>query len=358
MEMARKKRILFGAVDIGYRIDTYSKFIEEYFSDQLIAESFSKYVLPQNHFKTQYTYVCPVYHWHPIRVYLYCFCFFIYALFRFDVFHFLSGELILTRKLRRFEMQIYKLLGKKVIMHFVGADIRSVNYLDWKSQHMEDYLAGKPSPESLSLPYQKALIQDALDYADTLLVSTPDLLDIIASATYLPVFLNWEHLPERTPKAPYPPLKILFSPSGTRTKGNQYIYAALDRLKETYGNRVEIYTPGYDNKEHFQYSTTRYDLLQKMGSYHIVIDQMLIGWYGLKTLEALAMGCTVICFMDSKYQKFLFPHSPIVEADIHSLYHALEQQVSSWTPPHHTHWIQKHHHISAYSKLLQEIWIG
>ena len=61
---------------------------------------------------------------------------------------------------------------------------------------------------------------------------------------------------------------------------------------------------------------------------------------------------------DSKYQKFLSSHSPIVEADIDSLYQALEQQVSSWTPPHHTHWIQKHHHISAYSKLLQEIWIG
>jgi hypothetical protein len=255
-------------------------------------------------------------------------------------------------------MQIYKLLGKKVIMHFVGADIRSVNYLDWKSQYMEDYLAGKPSPESLSLPYQKALIQDALDYANTILVSTPDLLDIIPSAIYLPVFLNWEHLPERTPKAPCPPLKILFSPSGTRTKGNQYIYAALDRLKETYGNRVEIYTPGNENKEHFQYSTTRYDLLQKMGSYHIVIDQMLIGWYGLKTVEALAMGCTVICYIDTQYKPYLSPHSPIVEADIHSLYDILVDHIVSYRPHDSTTWIQKYHYISAYSKLLQEIWIG
>jgi hypothetical protein len=355
--MARKK-ILFGAVDIGYRIEDYTKFIQTNFGESLIAESFSKYVLPTSHFKTHYTYTCPLYQWHPIRVYLYCFCFFIYALFRFDVFHFLSGELILTRKLRRFEMACYRFFGKRVIMHFVGADIRSVNYLDWKSQHMEDYLAGIPSPESLSMPYQKALIQDALDYANTILVSTPDLLDIIPTATYLPVFLNWEHLPERTPKAPCPPLKILFSPSGTRTKGNQYIYHALDRLHKEYGDKVEIYTPGYENKEHFQYSTTRYDLLKKMNEYHIVIDQMLIGWYGLKTVEALAMGCTVICYIDTQYKPFLFPNSPVCYADIHSLYDTLVEQIANYRPLDTSTWIQKYHHIDAYHQKLEEIWMG
>lgn len=355
--MARKK-ILFGAVDIGYRIEDYTKFIKSNFGESLIAESFSKYVLPTSHFKTHYTYTCPVYQWHPLRVYIYSLFFFIRALFCYDIFHFLSGELILTRKLRRFEMACYRFFGKRVIMHFVGADIRSVNYLDWKSEHMGDYLAGKPSPEPLSLPYQKALIQDALDYADTILVSTPDLLDIIPSATYLPVFLNWEHLPKRTSKASCPPLKILFSPSGTRTKGNAYIYQALDRLKAEYNDKVAIYTPGYENKEHFQYSTSRYDLLSKMNEYHIVIDQMLIGWYGLKTVEALAMGCSVVCYIDTQYKPYLFPDTPVIHADIHSLYDTLVDQITNYRPNDTASWIQKYHHIDAYHQKLEQLWMG
>ena len=58
--MSKVKRILFAAVDIGYRIEDYSKFITENYSEELIPESFSKYILDPTHYKTDYTYKCPV----------------------------------------------------------------------------------------------------------------------------------------------------------------------------------------------------------------------------------------------------------------------------------------------------------
>jgi hypothetical protein len=109
----KSRRILFAAVDIGYRIEHYTKFIDTHLANKLHAESFSKYVLPKSHYKTNYTYTCPIDKTHPLLLYIYSFAFFVFSLFRYDVFHFFSGETILTRKLRRFEFWIYKLFKKK-----------------------------------------------------------------------------------------------------------------------------------------------------------------------------------------------------------------------------------------------------
>lgn len=121
---------------------------------------------------------------------------FIYILFSFffiafyDLDHFFSGETLLTRKLRRFEFRIYKLLGKRIIMHFVGSDIRSPEYLFWKDKNLVEFLNGNRS-FPLTMPWQDALIKDSMDFADEILVSTPDLLAIIPSAKYYPVLIDF-----------------------------------------------------------------------------------------------------------------------------------------------------------------------
>lgn len=356
-----KKRVLFGAVDIGYRIEHYSQFINENFSDRLEAESFSKYVLPSSHFKTSYTYTCEIYKKTKINVYLYTFCFFIYALFRYDIFHFLSGELILTRKLRRLELWTYRKLDKKVIMHFVGADIRSQIYLDWKRENIHDYLQGKENPMPMSEDFQIRLISDSIDFADHIIVSTPDLLEIIPSATFLPVLINERDLPVPIQKPKSEKLRILFSPSSHRTKGSEYIHDILVKFQEKHKDIVEVILPGVNLGEDQFYALTRYELLKNFQSVDIVIDQMIIGWYGLKSVEALYYNCQVVCYIDDKYKNFLFTDCPIVPTNILNLHESLENLISQLKSQKSNNvyakeWAVAHHCIDTYKNQLEVFW--
>jgi hypothetical protein len=363
----RKKRILFAAVDIGYRIEHYTKFINTYLSDRLIAESFSKYILPETHYKTKYTYSCPIDKTHPVILYLYSFSFFIFSLFRYDIFHFISGETILTRKLRRFEFWVYKFFGKKIIMHFVGGDIRSALYLEWKRENLEQYLKGVKKPK-LTEDYQDKLIKDTRKYADNILVSTPDLLDIIPEAEYFPVVLDIDKLDKDSRKNSFTNInviKVLHSPSGFELKGSEYINKVLDELKEIYQDKIELILPGRDEKNRKIYSMTRYDLLETFKETDIVIDQMLIGWYGLKSIEALASGCEAVCYIEKDFERYFEKDNPIINANILNLKDILVNLINKLIVSNNRlqrldknrSFVFRYHHIDMHKDFLKKIWL-
>src|SRR5262245_62168787 len=118
--MSNPKRILFAAVDVGYRIEGYTKFIKSNLPDKLKPESLVISMVPEHHYKTAYDHEYNLfgkfflYRWAQVMIN------FLRCLFRYDIFHFISGETLLTRKLRHWELMAYKILGKRVVMHFVG----------------------------------------------------------------------------------------------------------------------------------------------------------------------------------------------------------------------------------------------
>jgi hypothetical protein len=93
----RPVRMLFGAVDIGYRMELYSKFISQHFANSLKAESLTIFLLPKAHYSAFYDYEFhfegknALYRWSvALTNFLRC-------LFRYDMFHFFSGETLLPR---------------------------------------------------------------------------------------------------------------------------------------------------------------------------------------------------------------------------------------------------------------------
>lgn len=361
--MKRRKKILFAAVDIGYRIEHYTKFINEHLSNQLKAESFSKYVLPETHYKTKYTFTCPIDKTHPIFLYLYSFGFFIFSLFRYDIFHFFSGETILTRKLRRFELMTYKLFGKRVVMHFVGSDIRSPKYIYWKEENIHQVLLGIDNFQK-TLPWQEKLIQDAEKYADHILVSTPDLLSIIPKAIYYPVLIDYQKLLTELDKAPIAIKKeneivILHAPSNIKQKGSNIIEKVLLKIKRESQLNIRLVLPRHDEKS--LYSVTRYDLFKLYKESDIVIDQLLIGWYGLQSIEALVAGCQVISYIEQDLEPYLFPECPIHNANANTLESVIlncinKKQDRKLNSIHNTGWIKKYHTIENNNEPLLAAW--
>jgi hypothetical protein len=255
-------------------------------------------------------------------------------------------------------MQIYKLLGKKVIMHFVGADIRSEKYLDWKSSNMISYLKGDKNPFPLTEVYQDTLIKDTRRYADHILVSTPDLLEIIPEAIYYPVVLDFKDIPQKIEKEDK--ISILFSPSSHKTKGTQYIHDVIDKIAKKYEDKVKIVLPGKNLKQNSFYALTRYDLLEQFTKTHIVIDQMLIGWYGLKSVEALYYDCDVICYIEENCEKYLFEKNPIINSNVINLQEKIEELIESKLMNSENQknrkWVLEHHSILNNHETLLKCW--
>jgi hypothetical protein len=366
--MSHRKRILFAAVDIGYRIEHYTKFINENLSAQFEAESFSKYVLPSAHYKTKYTYTCPVDKTHPVLLYLYSFCFFVFSLFRYDIFHFISGETLLTRKLRRFEFTVYKLLGKRIIMHFVGADIRSVDYELWKVKNIKSFLNGVDDYPK-TFPWQDKLIKDTEKFADYILVSTPDLKEIIPSAEYYPVMLDYEKFQEEAglptnKKDSKDEIVILHAPSSIVriNKGTTYIEPVLNKIASMSGYKIKLVLPYKNIQERpTNYPSTRYELFGLLKEADIVIDQMIVGWYGLISVEALAAEKCVICYVGEKLKPYLFKDCPIQIADINTLENVLldciEKVAGKKLNLHQQmEWIKKNHTIENNHSALLRAW--
>lgn len=362
----KKKRLLFGAVDIGYRINHYSEFIKAEFGDQLIVESFSKYKLPESHYATSYTYTCEISKKSSLYVYCYTTLFFIRALFRYQIFHFFSGETILPWKLRGFELTCYKLLGKKVIMHFVGSDIRCEDYLNEKNDHLESYLKGGYQLKiPVSSPIQEKLIRQVRKNVATILVSTPDLLEIIPEATYIPVFLDFGHfIYEKSEKSSVAKgvVSILHSPSATKTKGSGHLNKVFENLKNEFGETIEFITPEPQLNEIMSYPTTRYDLLNLMAKSNIVIDQLVIGWYGLKAVEALMLNCEVICFIEDKLLDYLPKGTPLINSNVLNVECRLREliqqiQSSGSIKSGKVEYVRIHHNIQSYKDYFKTIWL-
>jgi hypothetical protein len=367
----KKKRILFAAVDIGYRIEHYSKFIENHLSDKLQAESFSKYILPSSHYKTEYTYSCPIDKTHPILLYAYSFCFFIFSLFRYDIFHFISGETILTRRLIRLELKIYKLLGKRVVMHFVGSDIRSEEYIDWKSKNIIRFLNGEDS-NIKSMNWQRKLIKEAEKYADHILVSTPDLKKIIPSSIYYPVVLDYQKFLDEVSAFSFKPksnneVVILHSPSSVKKsnlKGTNHIMSVLNKIVASNKYNIRLILPAENDVERrTNYSASRYELFSHYNEADIVIDQMIIGWYGLLSVEVLVAGKYVVSYVEESLKEELFPECPIKMADVNTLEKVLieiiEEILKGKNPfmfDIQRNWVKKYHTIENMNEMLLTAW--
>lgn len=366
----RPVRMLFGAVDIGYRIELYTKFIRQRFAGRLKTESLTISLLPEEHYSTFYDYEFhfagknALYRW-SISLFNFLRC-----LFRYDMFHFFSGETLLPRKLRRFELMMYKWFGKKVIMHFVGCDIRSLDYSHWKAINIQQYLAGVDAfPKSL--PWQKKLIKDAVRYADTILVSTPDLKEIILQATYFPVLLDLdkylEELHQIRAEKNKDEIAILHSPSHlyhTRTKGTDYIIPILKRLAAKPEYKIRLILPSEkESQRKTPYSSTRYELFKHFKEADIVIDQLITGWYGLLSVEALAAGKEVVCYVDDHLKPYLFPGCPIEIADVNNLEEVIikciekiRQGNAQLRNKNNIEWVRKYHTIEMNYEALLDAW--
>jgi glycosyltransferase involved in cell wall biosynthesis len=239
-------------------------------------------------------------------VYLYLF---IASLFRYKCIYiyFNGGPLGFGRLLWRIEPLLYKLAKVKMVVMPYGGDVqdlsRSPNLL-FKSAMAIDYPEHRfrrkriASKIDLWTKYADHVISgcewvDYMYYWDTLMLAH---FSIDTDA--------WKPPAADTIPANGGKLKILHAPNHRAIKGTQYFLDAVKELNEE-GMDIElILLERVPNDE----------VRRVMASADFVADQLIVGWYAMFSIEAMAMGKPVLCYLREDL-KDLYTAVGLVTAD-------------------------------------------
>lgn len=183
------------------------------------------------------------------------------------------------------DFPLWRALHKKVVMHYHGTDLRR---------------KGEPWFRSR--------------FAQRTFVSTPDLLEWSKNASWIPNPLNIERYPfvgvRNRPANENDSIKILHAPSRRRFKGTDHLLRAIKKLKND-GYKIDLIL--VENTPH-----------EKAIKYYkqadIVVDQLIIGWYGMLAQECMALGKPVCVYLREDLEEYVRSRSqPMLNTTIENL---------------------------------------
>ena len=210
------------------------------------------------------------------------------------------------------EVEILRKRGLEVGAMFHGSDLRLPS--QHKREHRRSPFTDAAVPSAILEDRTRHNITAVLDLGIPAFVSTPDLLRYLPSATWCPVVINPADWRTSRPASGWmhdPPV-VLHAPSNPAIKGSTLIAPVLSKLHEE------------GVIEYRQVTGLKYEEMgQQYKEADIVLDQFLIGSYGVVACEALAAGCVVIGHVDDPTRSAVFDATgsavPIVEATVDTL---------------------------------------
>jgi len=198
------------------------------------------------------------------------------ALERYDVFHFNFGQTLLT--LRQFgiavdELPLLRRRGKKVIVTYQGCDVRPFEACACrKARCVAESPARQPRAARLTA------------FADRVLYINPDLRRWLPTGTFVP-YANVdpkEFAPEPPPEGDE--IVVAHAPTDRDVKGTRHVVEAIEALRNE-GASVRL-----DLIE----GLPRAELRRRVVAASVVVDQLLMGWYGGFAVEAMSLGRPVV----------------------------------------------------------------
>ena len=256
---------------------------------------------------------------------------------QYDVFVFHFGYSFANDTLA--DVPLLKQMGKKVIFYFHGCDIRGSK----ETIRKYAFSACKECWPHRCNPHRERELEYAEKYADAVWVSTPDLLEFLPGSE---LFLQPFDLTRIKPveyRTPQPgPVRMVHAPSDAQLKGTKYLQAALEAINQKSHAVDLVLLQGISNQE----------VVAELKRSHLSVDQLLCGSYGMISIELMATGIPVICYIREDLTP-LYPETlPIINANpdtLHSVIEGLLEDKSSWEKISKAgqEYVKQHHSVQA-----------
>lgn len=221
---------------------------------------------------------------------------------KYDIYHFNFGSSLLSYPLPSLYLLDLPYYNRraKIIVTYNGCDARQkyatlkrTQYAACANNNCYNGICNDIKVEQARA--QKISIFDK--YANHIYSVNPDLLYFLPErAKFVPYTIaNWTNT---TPPSyqPRKKLKIVHSPTNRECKGSDHIIQAIQILNKKYSNYID-----FTLVENMPYEKAQEVYRQA----DLVIDQLLIGYYGAFTVEVMKMGKPVMVYINEKDLKFL-----------------------------------------------------
>ena len=240
--------------------------------------------------------------------------------------HLLWFYQLYTRLVELRDLPLWQWAGKGIVVTFQGDDARQA---DFCREHFAITAATEVEADYYSASsdrHKRARIARIAQYADRIYTLNPDLLYVLPQqAQFLPYASvdprQWLPMPHSGASAEKP--VVLHAPSHRGVKGTRFVLDAVARLQ------AEGIPCEFILVEGLSHAAAR-RLYQRAD---LLIDQLLIGWYGGLAVELMALGKPVICYIRHEDLQ-LIPEVmrrdlPIIHATPATLYNVLKQWLTT-----------------------------
>ncbi|SDY16858.1 Glycosyltransferase involved in cell wall bisynthesis [Evansella caseinilytica] len=230
---------------------------------------------------------------------------------KYDVFHFHFGQTFLPD---RSDLAYLKKQGKKLIVQHRGSEVRRLSLA--KKFNNPHVLVKKQFADEKK---RRLFLKKLSRYIDHAIVADHELLPYIQNiykhTHIIPQAINTTALKPAYPALDTEEPLIVHAPSNFEVKGTKDVLDAISRLHIT-NCRFKF----------MLLSNLPYEqALQIYRRADIIIDQLLIGSFGVVSLEAMALGKPVICYIRDDLLNRYPAHLPIVNANPDTIYPTLKK---------------------------------
>jgi glycosyltransferase involved in cell wall biosynthesis len=236
--------------------------------------------------------------------------FFVRAVKDYDIFHFYFGKTLLPLSI---DLPILRLFGKKIIMDYVGSDIRLYS-LHSKNNPYYHLRKAKSIWDHFDLAKRARMIWQGL-WFHTCFVD-PDIYphartSIQRKKINYGIWINKALIVPPISPNPTKPTNpsVIHAPTDVHTKGTPFIEKAVEELKRE-GLQFQFHI--YSGKPHDELM----EILQTDAD--IVIDQLFSGGFGVFASEAMSFGRPVCSFILPEIREQI-PDLPIVQCTVDTL---------------------------------------
>ncbi len=241
------------------------------------------------------------------------FLFFWRVVSKYDVIH---SHFMITMSCSGWELEFLKKLGRKIVIHYRGCEIREREKN--MSLHPKINICQKCSYDPYPCRMEKFLKKRNLSkkYGDLFLVTTPDLIDFVPGAEYLPLFapaIDLEDYPLTT-NTNNGEVKILHVTVHRGIEGTDEIEKAVENLRNK-GYKINFVFLSFVPHEH---------ILDELKDADLSIGKLKMGYYANFQIESMVLGVPAVTFVRQEFMTEGLKNSGFIFTTLASLEKTLE----------------------------------